>query len=266
MLSDGGVCAPGKAGVLGTAGRGDTGLGGGDEGGGGVCPGATGAFCRRDAVVTIGRMMPATRPTPEVGAGNGDVLAGVDEDESGSADVTASAISFVGAAVLGALSGEPAFCFSAACPAFTEVNSMVVLGMMTGGISGLVVFGFCCAGVAAGVSGVSLPVPAALLALSFQLLGLIGVDVCGASGTWGTSGAREAVMVWPSLNGRTRLISGWMVRFSPPVGVAGAVGTGVPQILQKRASATSSLLHFEQRFISCSHAPSGSTGSYLSSN
>ena len=249
--------------------------------------------------------MPGTRPDPEAGAGNGDVLAGaesgagsgavlagvsstvddgvvltgasfagvggnvlagVDEDESGSADVTASAISFVGAAVLGALSGEPAFCFSAACPAFTEVNSMVVLGMMTGGISGLVVFGFCCAGVAAGVSGVSLPVPAALLALSFQLLGLIGVDVCGASGTWGTSGAREAVMVWPSLNGRTRLISGWMVRFSPPVGVAGAVGTGVPQILQKRASATSSLLHFEQRFISCSHAPSGSTGSYLSSN
>jgi len=253
-------------------------------------------------------MMPATRPTPEVGAGNGDVLAGVesgadsgavlagvsstvddgvvltgasfagvggnvlagvDEDESGSADVTASAISFVGAAVLGALSGEPAFCFSAACPAFTEVNSMVVLGMMTGGISGLVVFGFCCAGVTAAVSGVSLPVSAALLSLSFQLLGLIGVDVCGASGdsgALGASGAREAVMVWPSLNGRTRLISGWMVRFSPPVGVAGAVGTGVPQILQKRASATSSLLHFEQRFISCSHAPSGSTGSYLSSN
>jgi hypothetical protein len=221
-------------------------------------------------------MMPGTRPDPEAGAGNGDVLAGAsfagvggnvlagtDGVESGSADVTASVISFVGAAVLGALSGEPAFCFSAACHAFTEVNSMVVLGMMTGGISGLVVFGFCCAGVAAGVSGVSLPVSAALLALSFQLLGLIGVDVCGASGTWGTSGAGEAVMVWPSLNGRTRLISGWMVRFRPPVGV---VGAGVPQILQKRPSATSSLLHFEQRFISCSHAPSGSTGSHLSSN
>ena len=249
--------------------------------------------------------MPGTRPAPGAGAGNGDVLAGAESGadsgavlagvsstvddgvvltgasfagvgsnvlagadgvESGSADVTASAISFVGAAVLGAPSGEPAFCFSAACPAFTEVNSMVVLGMMTGGISGLVVFGFCCAGVTAAVSGVSLPVSAALLALSFQLLGLIGVDVCGASGTWGTSGAGEALMVWPSLNGRTRLISGWMVRFRPPVGVVGAFGAGVPQILQKRASATSSLLHFEQRFISCSHAPSGSTGSYLSSN
>src|SRR5712692_4597305 len=136
MLSDGGVCAPGKAGVLGTAGCGDTGSGGGDEGGGGVCPGATGAFCRRDAVVTIGRMMPGTRPAPGAGAGNGDVLAGAESGagsgavlagvsstvdggavltgasfagvggnvlagadgvESGSADVTASAISFVGA-------------------------------------------------------------------------------------------------------------------------------------------------------------------------
>ena len=224
-------------------------------------------------------MIPGTRLDPEAGAGNGDVLAGAESGAGsgavlagadgvklGSSDVTASVISFVGAAVLGALSGEPAFCFSAACPAFIEVYSMVVLGMMTGGIGGLGVFCFCCAGVAAGASGVSLLVSAALLALSFHLLGSIGVDVCGPSGLWGASGAREAVMGWPSLNGRTRLISGWIVRFRPPFGGAGAAGTGVPQILQKRASATSSFLHFEQRFISCSHAPSGSTGSHLSSN
>jgi hypothetical protein len=125
---------------------------------------------------------------------------------------------------------------------------MVVFGM-TGGLRGLSVLCFC--SVAAFGSGPSLP------ALSPGLSGapgLIGVAPCE------TSDASESPGVRPSLDGRTRLISGLIVRFNP-VGSTGAagfsrdvgtddIGTGVPQILQKRAPATSSLLHLEQRFIS----------------
>lgn len=135
---------------------------------------------------------------------------------------------------------------------------MVVFGI-TGGLSGCDSRGvFCFSSVAAFGSGVSLP---ALSPDLFGVPGVTGVATCDASD------ASKSVVVLPSLDGRTRLISGLIVRFSPvgapgtagvsgvtgvPPGAAGvsedagAAGTGVPQILQKRAPVTSSLLHLEQ--------------------
>ena len=141
---------------------------------------------------------------------------------------------------------------------------MVVFGI-TGGLSGCDSRGvFCFSSVAAFGSDVSLP---ALSPALFGVPGVTGVATCDASD------ASKSVVVLPSLDGRTRLISGLIVRFSPvgapettgvsgdagatdstgvPPGAAGisedagAAGTGVPQILQKRAPVTSSLLHLEQ--------------------
>lgn len=141
---------------------------------------------------------------------------------------------------------------------------MVVFGM-TGELiqfDSLDIFCFC--SVAAFGSGALLP--ALFIGLS-GVPGLTGVASCDASD------ARKSVLVLPSLDGRTRLISGLIVCFSP-VGATGvardtdAAGTGIgmPQILQKRAPAASSLLHLEQRFISYSHAHNVSAWSHLSRN
>ena len=122
---------------------------------------------------------------------------------------------------------------------------MVVFGI-TGGLNGCDRRGvFCFSLVAAFGSEVSLP------ALSPALFGVPGITV---EATCDASDASKSVVVLPSLDGRTRLISGLIVRFSPvgapgAAGVSGdadAAGTGVPQILQKRAPVTSSLLHLEQ--------------------
>jgi hypothetical protein len=122
---------------------------------------------------------------------------------------------------------------------------MVVFGI-TGGLYGCDSRGaFCFNSVAAFGSDVSLP------ALSPTLSGV--PDVTGMA-TCDASDASKSVVVLPPLDGRIRLISGLIVRFSPVgstgatgvSGAAGAAGTGVPQILQKRALVMSSLLHVEQ--------------------
>ena len=174
-------------------------------------------------------------------------VSGVDSFAWASGDVAASATSITESSGLGALLWAADFCFSPPCPTFTEVNSMVVFGIMTGGWDAFDGPGVCCCcSRAACGSGalLSAPVPA----------------VSGVPGAtpWAASDVSEPVLTWPPLAGRTRRISGLIVRFSP-IGAAGASGasagaapsgTGVPQILQKRALATSSLLHLEQRFIS----------------